>query len=155
VLVAASIACGCTSGHSTSAPGSGSSASSLECQNKLAPVTAPSTVRRLDHNVDEPDTQYRPPPPGDPAIDAIAALHSVQVHHAAELGNPLVATLVTMNDIRNPPTVTRVAWLLTVEDVPIFLHGPAPERCLAQTFVVDASTGQLLAGLVNDSSPVG
>src|SRR5438067_10193791 len=110
-LVAASIACGCTAGHSTSAPGAGSSASSLECRNKLGPVTAPSTVRRLDHNVDEPGTQYRPPPPGDPAIDAIAALHSVQVHHAAELGNPLVATLVTMNDIRNPPTVTRVAWL--------------------------------------------
>lgn len=125
------------------------------CKNKLGPVTAPSTVRRLDHNVDGPDFQYSPPPAGDPAIDAIAALHSVQVHHADELGNPLVATLVTMNDIRNPPAVTRVAWLLTVEDVPILPKGPAPETCLTRTFVVDASTGQLLAGLVNGSSPAG
>ena len=154
-LFAASITFGCTSGDTTSAPGSSSSASSLVCKNKLGPVTAPSTIRRLDHNVDGPDTQYSPPPAGDPAIDATEALHSVQVHHAAELGNPLVATLVTMNDIRTPQTVTRVAWLLTVDDVPIFLHGPAGQRCLTQTFAVDASTGQLLAGLVNNSSPVG
>src|SRR5437868_14475982 len=91
VLVVVSITYGCTSGHSVSAPGSGSSASTLVCKNRLAPVSAPSTVRRLDHSVVGPDPQYGPPPAGDPAIDAIAAPQSVQVHHAQEPGHPLVA----------------------------------------------------------------
>lgn len=50
---------------------------------------------------------------------------------------------------------TRVAWLLTVEDVPTWSFGRADWVCLAQSFAVDATTGALLAGLANASSPVG
>jgi len=123
-------------------------ASTLTCRNHFGPVTAPATVQRLDHNVGE---MFAPPPPGDPAVDATAALRSVQGRGAADLGNPLTATLVTMTY----QDATRVAWLLTVEDVPISGKGGAGEACRAQTFAVDATTGEVVLKMIDPSSPVG